>query len=60
MCWPWKHKWTKWKATQVGELLERDSINGVQLESRHPTGRYEIQRRECEVCGKSQLRGTRT
>jgi len=48
--WPWSHNWTKWTTTERG--------TGYRSESSFSIGRYEMQRRECIVCGKSQLRET--
>jgi len=57
--WPWSHDWTKWTTTERGELHNPlISGAGYRSESSFSTGRYEMQRRECIVCGKSQLRET--
>ena len=59
-CWPWSHQWSKWTMFERGEL-HRPSIAGAgyRSESTSIVGKYETQRRECSICGKSQLRETR-
>lgn len=44
MCW---HKWTRWKLQETGHVL---------VKNQHQVGTYEYQRRECEKCGKAELR----
>lgn len=54
-CGWWKiraHKWSKWIMSEAGSVL--DPWDG------HKIGTFEIQRRECLNCGKSQLRKART
>lgn len=48
MRWCW-HKWGMWEFVKSGRILEEE---GDYI----PIGIYEIQRRVCEKCGKSQLR----
>lgn len=48
MCLPFLHFWSKWTDWQLLELL-RDKDKAVCL-------RYIAQRRECEKCGKLQIR----
>lgn len=54
MTWCW-HRWSKWEPVTRGGLVddERGSEPVV-------VGNYEVQRRECEKCGKSQLRMAET
>lgn len=49
-CW---HKWSKWEVIQKGPLY-----SDIGPRSDNPVGNYEMQRRVCEKCGKSQLRRT--
>jgi hypothetical protein len=61
MCWPWNHKWEKWKVVAEGYLKQQyDGLTGVKLQDHEQfiRGSFEKQRRECTVCGKSQLRRT--
>lgn len=66
MCW---HKWDKWKVTATGVLREWgvlrecfDRLTYLPLaeKDRVVIGRFEEQRRECEKCGKAQLRRLET
>lgn len=52
--WCW-HKWTKWKPIECGDVLGfiRNADGTLPV-----VGKYEMQRRECELCGKSQIRET--
>lgn len=62
MCWPWSHKWGKWKTFEVGACLKLTDSLGLPIEdeSKRPvTGHYEYQRRECSECGISQIREDR-
>jgi hypothetical protein len=61
MCW---HKWSKWKTIERGNM-ERTGISGnlanvpeapVANQQRERIGIYEYQSRDCEKCGKVQLR----
>jgi hypothetical protein len=67
MCrWPWSHKWSKWGTISGGDTLASVDPSGMPYrpeifgEHKPVTGKYENQRRECVVCGKSQLRETST
>jgi hypothetical protein len=56
ICW---HKWEKWKVVGAGDVREAwDELTCKPLpeDQRYVTGHFEVQRRECEKCGKSQLR----
>lgn len=52
-CWPWSHKWTKWKTVSSGEI-SRTSERGDAV-----IGYAKGQERECEVCGKLQARAVK-
>lgn len=60
-CWPFFHRWAKWETTIKGELWSK---NFDQLTGNPATpgrcGFWEKQRRECEKCGKCQLRIAKT
>lgn len=57
----WRHKWKKWEAIATGRFYtQEDAILAQGEEPKLFRGSYEKQRRECEVCGKSQLREART
>jgi hypothetical protein len=60
VCWPWSHKWSKWEVTTSGQMLARADVLGLPLhdviDKPQVIGYYELQRRICENCGKSQLR----
>jgi hypothetical protein len=49
MCWLF-HKWSKWETFREGKIL---------LHSTTQTGMFFQQERECEVCGKRQVRTER-
>jgi hypothetical protein len=49
-CWPWQHRWTKWKTIEQGSLALADVTVGA----------YEKQRRECVDCGMCELRKVAT
>lgn len=59
-CWPFFHRWAKWKTTDHGKLEssifvltgQPHRVDGSPI----TTGHFEEQRRECEKCGKCQLR----
>lgn len=58
LCWIGLHSWERWKVLEPareGAFHANDPISG---EHRIIGGRVEYQRRECLVCGKSQLRRT--
>lgn len=64
-CWPWLwcHSWSKWTAISAGKtsaLVDGLGLPIHEKEARPIIGAFEIQRRECAVCGKSQLRQTET
>lgn len=46
------HKWLKWATTSRGEIIAVPNHN--------PVGTFEVQRRECALCGKSEIRNQRT
>jgi hypothetical protein len=48
MCMIFRHKYSKWKVFNKGNLI----TPGIKL----PTGYYISQIRECEKCGKIQIR----
>lgn len=50
MCWPWSHKWTKWKTVAQGQIERTGERNGELV------GIAKIQERECETCGQLQSR----
>jgi len=50
-CWPWQHRWTKWKVIDSGTLTFEPELHPGE---KH--GLYETQKRECVDCGKSELR----
>lgn len=51
------HKWTKWETTHKGEIGRRTTYRGAPVEgSEKVVGSFIEQRRECECCGKVQLR----
>jgi hypothetical protein len=52
-CWPWSHLWTKWKSVSVGNI-ERTGDRAGEV-----VGFSRIQERECETCGKVQVRTVR-
>jgi len=59
MCW---HKWAKWKVTAEGVFkMEYDVLTGRKLEDheKYTSGVFVQQQRECEKCGKLQLRRVR-
>lgn len=61
--WPWSHKWTLWKVTGSGEIRARHDSLGLPIpahEKRPVIGFFEVQRRYCESCGKSQVREVQT
>lgn len=47
-----KHKWTKWKVIEKGEIFKTYRFINKTLK----IGNYLIQQRECEDCGKIQLK----
>lgn len=51
-CWPWTHRWTKWKEIARGDLFAERLSTGSQI----PIGYFVEQQRECERCGKMQIR----
>jgi hypothetical protein len=54
----WLHTWTKWETIERGSLQSQYDEMGVPLAPNPPrtVGYFERQRRECECCGKRQLR----
>ena len=46
------HKWSKWEDIQEGDVLSRTTRNVI--------GRYIMQQKVCQKCGKKQLRDVRT
>ena len=60
MCfWPWSHKWSKWEIAGEGRLMQLyDHFTGRKLgdDELKVTGRFVDQSRQCEMCGKIQLR----
>jgi hypothetical protein len=53
-CW---HKWKKWETLDIDETGKAlVTINTAPSGARSVVGTTEMQRRECEKCGKSQLR----
>lgn len=60
-CWPWTHVWTKWDVIERGVLQKLVDPLGLPIheefgEHTPVVGYYELQRRECSECHKSQLR----
>jgi len=56
MCW---HKWAKWKVTGEGFMrAEYDALTGRHFDDSEKfiNGKFLRQQRECEKCGKVQLR----
>jgi hypothetical protein len=57
MC--WIHKWEMWQTIETGKVKDiLKFINGKTLTQNE--GRYDIQRRTCRLCGKTQLREVRS
>lgn len=59
MCW---HRWAKWKITGEGVfMVEYDALTGRKLDphEKFVHGSFIKQQRECEKCGKIQLRRAR-
>lgn len=59
MCW---HRWDKWKVTGEGVfMVEYDVFTGFKLapSEKFVSGCFIKQQRECEKCGKIQLRRAR-
>lgn len=55
--------WSKWQRIDQGDVLQGyDRLTGRLLDESEKgvIGKYEAQRRECEKCGMSQLRETRS
>jgi hypothetical protein len=55
----WLHTWTKWESIQSGHHYRATDENGERLPPGDPPcviGYWERQRRECQCCGKRQLR----
>lgn len=51
------HTWSKWTTTHEGEIGKRTTFRGKPVEgSEKVVGAFIEQRRECECCGKVQLR----
>ena len=57
-CWWYRHYWEKWTVIEKGKRVAREDSLGLPMDGKTPifVGSYEIQRRECVLCGKSQLR----
>ena len=58
--WFMAHHWEKWKVISGGDVIDAEYQDGVATGKRIRTAVYEIQRRECLFCGKSQLREARS
>lgn len=50
------HRWSKWQTTERGNVMGNKDALGLPPVTPLIVGTYEYQRRECEHCGKSQLR----
>jgi hypothetical protein len=64
-CWPWSHQWSKWNTYSGGKLVKITDALGLPIRegdgiAQHVIGDYENQRRECQRCGKAELREIRT
>lgn len=62
MCWPGNHTWSKWVVIRRGQVTALIHALGIPIEhkaKRPVIGTSETQRRECQRCGKAQLRQIR-
>lgn len=50
----WFHKWTRWRDVEEGGLGRRDKDGNLRV-----IGRFLVQERNCQTCGKRELREER-
>jgi hypothetical protein len=51
MCFPWKHKWSRWEQYETRGIASTVSLSTGKIEIPYSERR---QRRHCEICGKEQ------
>lgn len=54
------HRWTKWESIGSGRIYNQRIVFGVDIGDRREIGHFIRQRRECEVCGKVEVKDAET